>query len=158
MGCHFLLLGIFPTQRSNPCLLLIRQVFFTTEPPGKLPSSYIPIVFYSGLSNHTTVLGDTVSAHKDRAGAIAVILGEMAYVLQELLCLNPSFKCHHEAGRVETEKFLENEAQVQISRKQGLQDVTYGLDILFVLWGHVKRSQSIADAEEVSLRLHSPTL
>ena len=82
----------------------------------------------------------------------------MAYVLQELLCLYPSFKCHHEAGRVETEKFLENEAQVQISRKQGLQDVTYGLDILFVLWGHVKRSQSIADAEEVSLRLHSPTL
>ena len=132
--------------------------FFTTEPPGKLPSLYIPIVFYSGLSNHTTVLGDTVSAHKDRAGAIAVILGEMAYVLQELLCLYPSFKCHHEAGRVETEKFLENEAQVQISRKQGLQDVTYGLDILFVLWGHVKRSQSIADAEEVSLRLHSPTL
>ena len=59
---------------------------------------------------------------------------------------------------METEKFLENEAQVQISRKQGLQDVTYGLDILFVLWGHVKRSQSIADAEEVSLRLHSPTL
>lgn len=82
----------------------------------------------------------------------------MACVLQELLCLYPSFKHYHEARWVEPEKFLENEAHVQISRKQGLQDVTYGLDILFVLWGHVEKHQSIADAEEVSLPLHSPTL
>lgn len=87
-----------------------------------------------------------------------LILGEMTCVFQELLCLYPSFKCHHEAKQVEAEKFLENKAHVQISRKQGPQDVTYGLDVLFVRWGHVERGQSIADAEGVSLPLHAPTL
>jgi len=28
VGCHFLLLMIFPTQGSNPCLLLDRQILY----------------------------------------------------------------------------------------------------------------------------------
>ena len=28
VGCHFLLQGIFPTQRSNPCLLLCRWILY----------------------------------------------------------------------------------------------------------------------------------
>ena len=32
VGCHFLLWGIFLTQKSNLCLLF---GFFTTQPPGK---------------------------------------------------------------------------------------------------------------------------
>ena len=106
VGCHFLLWRIFPTQRLNHVSCLWGR-FFTTEPPGKPRSSYIPIVFHSGLSNHTAVLGDTVSAHNNWTGAIATILGEMACIFQELLCLYPSFKCRHEAGQVEAEKFLE---------------------------------------------------
>ena len=37
MGYHTLLQEIFPTQGSNPLLRLLnsRQIFFTTEPPGK---------------------------------------------------------------------------------------------------------------------------
>ena len=36
MGCHFLLQGIFLTQRSNPrlCVSCIASGFFTAEPPG----------------------------------------------------------------------------------------------------------------------------
>ena len=34
VGCHFLLQGTFPTQRSN-CLSCIAGGFFTAEPPGK---------------------------------------------------------------------------------------------------------------------------
>ena len=37
-GCHFLLQGILPTQRSNRrllCLLQLAGEFFTTEPPGR---------------------------------------------------------------------------------------------------------------------------
>ena len=34
VGCHFLLQGIFPTQRSNPCLLHW-QADSATETPGK---------------------------------------------------------------------------------------------------------------------------
>ena len=38
MGCHFLLQGIFPTRRSNLCLLYpaLAGEFVTTELPGKL--------------------------------------------------------------------------------------------------------------------------
>ena len=36
MGCHAFLQGIFPTQRSNPCLLHCRQNSLPTEPPGML--------------------------------------------------------------------------------------------------------------------------
>ena len=35
VGYHFLLQEIFQTQRSNPALLLGRQILFTTKPPGK---------------------------------------------------------------------------------------------------------------------------
>ena len=37
VGCHFLLQGIFPTQRSNPHLLssAFPSRFFTTAPAGK---------------------------------------------------------------------------------------------------------------------------
>ena len=38
--CHFLLQEIFPTQRSNSCLLLAGE-FFTTEPPGEPPGKII---------------------------------------------------------------------------------------------------------------------
>ena len=44
VGCHFLLQGIFTTQGLKPCLLcLLHQQAdsFTTEPPGKLISSFI---------------------------------------------------------------------------------------------------------------------
>ena len=43
VGCHFLLQGIFPTQGSNPHLLLSPELagrFFTTRPPGKLICIY----------------------------------------------------------------------------------------------------------------------
>ena len=35
LGCHFLLQGIFPTQRFKPSLLHWQADSFTTEPPGK---------------------------------------------------------------------------------------------------------------------------
>ena len=38
LGCHALLQGIFPTQKSSPCLLHLlhyKGIFFTTEPLGK---------------------------------------------------------------------------------------------------------------------------
>ena len=38
MGCHFLLQGIVPVQRSNSSLLHCR--FFTAEPPGKPQINY----------------------------------------------------------------------------------------------------------------------
>ena len=34
VGCHFLLQGMFPTQRSTPHLLYLADGFFTTEPPA----------------------------------------------------------------------------------------------------------------------------
>ena len=37
VGCHFLLQGIFPTQRSNPGLLHCKQLLLPSEPLGKLP-------------------------------------------------------------------------------------------------------------------------
>ena len=40
VGCHVLLQGIFPTQRSNPCLLCLlhwQASSFPLAPPGKLP-------------------------------------------------------------------------------------------------------------------------
>ena len=43
VGCHFLLQGIFPTNRSNPCLLhllTLTGIFFTTEPLEK-PLNFI---------------------------------------------------------------------------------------------------------------------
>ena len=50
VGCHFLLQGIFPTQRSYSCLwgCCIAGGFFTTEPPGS------PITFtHSANSLHS---------------------------------------------------------------------------------------------------------
>ena len=35
MGCHFLLQGIFPNQRSNPMSPALISGFLTVEPPGK---------------------------------------------------------------------------------------------------------------------------
>ena len=35
VDCYALLQGIFPTQGSNPCLLHLAGVFFTTEASGK---------------------------------------------------------------------------------------------------------------------------
>ena len=35
VGCHALLQGIFPTQRSNPSLPHCRRIFLPSEPPGK---------------------------------------------------------------------------------------------------------------------------
>ena len=40
VGCHALLQGIFPTQELNPGLMHCRQIFFTTEPPGKPALNY----------------------------------------------------------------------------------------------------------------------
>ena len=34
VGCHFLLQGIFPTQRSNLCLLRCRQIFYHPSHQG----------------------------------------------------------------------------------------------------------------------------
>ena len=48
VGCHFLLQGLFPTQRSNPHLLhwqALADGFFTTEPP--LP--YMPCANSPGM-------------------------------------------------------------------------------------------------------------
>ena len=45
LGCHFLLQGIFLSQRSNSCLLQVSCIagrFFTTEPPGK-PFKLMPL-------------------------------------------------------------------------------------------------------------------
>ena len=35
VGCHFLLQGIFPTQRSNPAFPALAGIFSTSESPGK---------------------------------------------------------------------------------------------------------------------------
>ena len=46
MGCHFLLQGIFPTQRLNPRLLYLlhwQAVSFPSEPPG-MPISCVKLV------------------------------------------------------------------------------------------------------------------
>ena len=34
VGCHFLLLGIFPVQGSNPCLLLSKQILYSVGHRG----------------------------------------------------------------------------------------------------------------------------
>ena len=39
-GCHFLLQGIFPTQGSNPSLLLWQMDSLPLEPPGKPTCNY----------------------------------------------------------------------------------------------------------------------
>ena len=48
--CHFLLQGIFSTQRSNPGLLLGRRILFTTEPPGK--SHIFIFIFFAIMAYH----------------------------------------------------------------------------------------------------------
>ena len=40
VGCHFLLQGIFPTQESNSCLLLGRQILYQLSYKG---SPYLPV-------------------------------------------------------------------------------------------------------------------
>ena len=47
VGCHFLLLGIFPNQGSNPCLLYCTRILFTNETPGKslIPDTMCYILF-----------------------------------------------------------------------------------------------------------------
>ena len=44
VGCHFLLQGIFPTQGSNPCLLLWQVDFFTTKPPAGCQTDHLAAV------------------------------------------------------------------------------------------------------------------
>ena len=44
VGCHFLLQGIFLTQRLNLHLLHWQAGTFTTEPPGK-PHAMVPVVY-----------------------------------------------------------------------------------------------------------------
>ena len=65
MGCHFLLQGIFPTQGSNPCLLLGRQII--TEPPGKLNLTLHILYFlydvYSFMQHITKSLSNSVQNH-----------------------------------------------------------------------------------------------
>ena len=41
VGCHFLLQGIFPTQGSNPGLLLCRQMLYPLSHQGSLNYHYI---------------------------------------------------------------------------------------------------------------------
>ena len=51
VGCHFLLQGIFPTNRSNPCLLhllTLTGIFFTTEPLQK-PLDFIYYILFEYL-------------------------------------------------------------------------------------------------------------
>ena len=48
MGYHALLQGIFPTQKSNPCLFCLlhcRQILLTVEPPGKPSWLCTPSIF-----------------------------------------------------------------------------------------------------------------
>ena len=40
-GCHFLLQGIFPIQRSNPGLLYLRQILYHLSHQGSPPSMWI---------------------------------------------------------------------------------------------------------------------
>ena len=51
VGCHFLLQGIFPPQGSNLRLLLGRQIFFTTKPPGK-PKQSLQISITIEINKH----------------------------------------------------------------------------------------------------------
>ena len=51
VGCHFLLQGIFPTQRSNLCLLLGRQIFYrwaSWKAPKEIRATQkLPLIEYS---------------------------------------------------------------------------------------------------------------
>ena len=51
VGCHFLLQGIFPTQRSNLCLLLGRQIFYRwaswKAPKETRATQKLPLIEYS---------------------------------------------------------------------------------------------------------------
>ena len=51
MGCHALLQGIFPTQRSNHVSSCFAGGFFTTEPPGKstvsLEGLFCSVLFFT---------------------------------------------------------------------------------------------------------------
>ena len=43
VGCHFLLYGIFPIQRSNPCLLCLLHGQVSSLPLSQQGSPYLPI-------------------------------------------------------------------------------------------------------------------
>ena len=60
VGCHFLLQGIFPTQRSNPGLLHCRQTL-PSEPPG------IRIILNSYVQ-HSATDRNTVRSHSISRG------------------------------------------------------------------------------------------
>ena len=45
MGCHALLQGIFPTQRSNPGLLHGRQILYRLSHQGKFLEFRMPLVY-----------------------------------------------------------------------------------------------------------------
>ena len=54
LGCHALLQGIFPTQRSIPHLLQLLHCrgIFTTEPPGETPKQIIVMTRVSINGNY----------------------------------------------------------------------------------------------------------
>ena len=73
VGCHSLLQGIFPTQRSNPCLLhLLHQQAdsFTTSPPGKPLHSYLSP--FLGL-DHSSPLSPSHSFRVRERGLLDVL-------------------------------------------------------------------------------------
>ena len=56
VGCHALLQGIFPTQRSNPCLLHWQADSLPSEPPGKPPFRSYHLIFLLDASHSLNFL------------------------------------------------------------------------------------------------------
>ena len=53
VGCHTLLQGIFPTQRSNPDLLHCRQILYLQWPSLLEPHNYIISLWHCALMTET---------------------------------------------------------------------------------------------------------
>ena len=56
VGCHVLLQGIFPTQRSNPRLLHWQVDSLPSEPPGKPPTRSYHLIFLLDASHSLNFL------------------------------------------------------------------------------------------------------
>ena len=52
VGCHFLLQGIFPTQRSNLGLPQCRQTFYRLSHQGSLKGNHRPVIAQSRVAEH----------------------------------------------------------------------------------------------------------
>ena len=93
MGCHFLLQGIFPTQRSNPLSPALVRGFLTVEPPGKpvTPSGVHYSVYHALQVLPQTGISQSSRPHWEEGSAIlpALQMGKLS-PRQE----NQWFTCH----------------------------------------------------------------